>query len=127
MKKDNKKTELTEKQLKEIDASNRTLGRVASEVAFVLMGKNSPSFERHKYSGFRVKVLNISKIKITNKKLEEIVHKTYSGYPGGLKIKKGTNVVEKKGHQELLKHAVYQMLPSNKLRREMMKNLIIEN
>jgi large subunit ribosomal protein L13 len=109
-----------------IDAQGRTLGRVATEVAISLMGKTKASFERNVYSGIPVKVINTSKIKITIKKLAEINHKRYSGIPGGLRITKGTETREKKGMKELVRLATYQMLPGNKLRREMMKNLIIE-
>ena len=112
---------------KTIDASGRTLGRVASEVAVSLMGKNSASYERHIYSGSPVKVINASKLKITTKKLEVIYHTRYSGYRGGLRVLKGTETMEKKGLKELIKLAVYHMLPGNKLRREMMKNLKIED
>src|SRR3989344_8145491 len=110
-----------------INAEERTLGRVASEIASSLMGKTDASYERHIYSGFKVKVVNVSKLKITAKKLEEIYHTRYSGYRGGLRILKGTETVEKKGLRELIKLAVYRMLPGNKLRREMMKNLKIED
>jgi large subunit ribosomal protein L13 len=110
-----------------IDASGRTLGRVASEVAMSLMGKTKATFERHLYSGFKVKVINASKLKITAKKLEEIYHTRYSGHRGGLRILKGTETAEKKGLKELIKLAVYHMLPGNKLRREMLKNLKIED
>ncbi|HCY17594.1 MAG: 50S ribosomal protein L13 [Candidatus Nomurabacteria bacterium GW2011_GWF2_35_12] len=122
MKKQDKKTEE-----KIINAEGKTLGRVASEIAFLLMGKTRASFERHIYSGLKVKVINASKIKITVKKLEEIYHTRYSGYRGGLRILKGTETVEKKGLKELIKLAVYHMLPGNKLRKEMMKNLKIED
>ncbi len=115
------------KDKKIIDASGKTLGRVSTEIAMSLMGKTSASFERNVYSGFPVEVLNASKIKITPKKLDEVVHKRYSGYRGGLRILKGTETVEKKGFKELIRLAVYQMLPDNKIRREMMKNLKIEN
>ena len=110
-----------------IDANGRTLGRVASEVATILMGKNKPTFERNKYSGASVKVINVSKLSITTKKLEEIYHTRYSGIPGGLRILKGSHTVKTKGLKELMRLATYQMLPSNKLRRVMMKNLKIEN
>jgi len=120
MKKDNKKEE------KIINAEGRTLGRVSTEIASSLIGKTSVSYERHLYSGFPVKVINASKIKITTKKLEEIYHTRYSGYRGGLRILKGTETKEKKGMSELVKLAVYHMLPGNKLRREMMKNLVVE-
>ena len=120
MKKENKKIE------KVINAEGRTLGRVASEVAMHLMGKTSPKFVRNAYSGFPVKVLNAGKIKITAKKLDELVHKRYSGIPGGLRIVKGTETAKKKGFKELIRLATYQMLPDNKIRREMMKQLKIE-
>src|SRR3990167_9458974 len=112
---------------KTIDASGRTLGRVASEVAMSLMGKTKASFERNTYSGFPVKVMNASKLRITAKKLESIYHTRYSGIPGGLRVLSGTETSEKKGLKELINLATYQMLPSNKLRRTMMKNLKIEN
>jgi large subunit ribosomal protein L13 len=110
-----------------IDAEGRTLGRVASQVAMSLMGKTSPSFERNKYSGFPVKVVNASKLRITAKKLEEIFHTRYSGIPGGLRVLKGTETASKRGLKELIKLATYQMLPDNKIRRTMMKNLKIED
>jgi large subunit ribosomal protein L13 len=110
-----------------IDANGRTLGRVASEVAVSLMGKTQATFERHLFTGFKVKVINASKIKITAKKLEEIYHTRYSGHRGGLRVLKGTETAEKKGMKELVKLAVFHMLPGNKLRREMVKNLKVED
>jgi len=115
------------KDIKIIDAQGKSLGRLASEVAFSLMGKTSAKFQRHVYSGFPVKVINVSKLRITVKKLAEIYHARYSGSRGGLRISKGTETAEKKGLKELVRLAVYQMLPGNKLRREMMKNLKIED
>lgn len=112
---------------KTIDATGRTLGRVASEVAVSLMGKTKASYERNAYSGMPVKVVNASKLRITTKKLEEIFHTRYSGIPGGLRILKGTETAEKMGLKELIKLATYRMLPNNKLRRTMMKNLKIED
>ncbi|MBI5139605.1 50S ribosomal protein L13 [Candidatus Nomurabacteria bacterium] len=112
---------------KTIDASGRTLGRVASEVAYFLMGKNKASFERNVYTGNKVEVVNSSKLSITPKKLESLYHTRYSGIPGGLRILKGDETASKKGLKELIRLAVYKMLPSNKLRREMMKSLKIEN
>lgn len=122
-----KKTEAKEINIKTIDATGRTLGRVASEVAMSLMGKTKPTFERNKYSGFPVNVVNASKLRITAKKLDEIFHTRYSGMRGGLRILKGTETMEKKGLKELIKLATFQMLPDNKLRRTMMKNLTIED
>ncbi len=111
---------------KTIDASGRTLGRVASEVAKYLMGKDKPSYERHKYSGSPVKVTNAGKIRITERKLDEIYHTRYSGIPGGLRVMKASYTKATKGMRELVRLATYSMLPDNKIRREMMKHLKIE-
>ncbi|OGI85958.1 50S ribosomal protein L13 [Candidatus Nomurabacteria bacterium RIFCSPLOWO2_01_FULL_39_17] len=113
--------------IKTIDASGRTLGRVASETAGFLMGKNKPSFKRNVYSGSKVLVINASKLSITPRKLEQIYHTRYSGIPGGLHIISGTETRDKMGLKELIKLAAYRMLPGNKLRREMMKNLRVED
>ncbi len=121
-----KKTD-TITEIKTIDASGRTLGRVASEVTTTLMGKNKPTFERNKYCGFPVKVVNASKLRITTAKLEEIFHTRYSGIPGGLRIIKGTETAEKRGLKELIRLATFQMLPDNKIRKEMMNHLTIED
>ncbi|MSU44838.1 50S ribosomal protein L13 [Candidatus Nomurabacteria bacterium] len=115
------------KEIKTIDASGRTLGRVASEVAMSLMGKTKATFERNKYSGLPVKVINAAKLRITVKKLENIYHTRYSGIPGGLRIISGTETAEKKGFKELISLAIYKMLPDNKLRRKMMKNLTVQD
>ena len=109
-----------------IDATGRTLGRIASEIAMSLMGKTKATFERNKYCGFPVKVINTDKLRITTKKLAGIYHTRYSGIPGGLRILKGTETAEKNGLGELIRLATFQMLPKNKLRRVMMKNLKIE-
>ena len=118
---------MNKKDIKTINAESRTLGRVASEAAMSLMGKTKATFERNKYSGFPVKIINASKLRITAKKLDEIFHTRYSGMRGGLRILKGTETMEKKGLKELIKLAIYQMLPDNKLRRVMMKHLTIED
>ena len=123
------KTEKTNTNIKEktIDASGRTLGRVASETAISLLGKNRVTFERNVYSGAPVRVVNASKLRITPAKLAEIYHTRYSGIPGGLRILSGTETRDTKGLKELIRLATYQMLPGNKLRREMMKHLKIED
>lgn len=127
MKTDKKTTKKANaKEVKVIDATGKTLGRLCTEIAVSLMGKTSATFERNIYSGFPVKVTNASKIKITPKKLEDIFHTRYSGHPGGLRILKASHTVDTKGFKELVKLSVYHMLPGNKLRREMMKNLTIE-
>ena len=109
-----------------IDAEGRALGRVASEVAALLNAKNSVSFVKNRVADVTVKVINASKIKVTGNKMKTSVHKSYSGFPGGLTEMPLEYVAEKKGYKELLKHAVSGMLPKNKLQDIRMKNLTIE-
>ena len=106
----------------EIDATNQSLGRLASKVALILRGKNSPKFQAHILSGEKVIVLNTRKIKFTGRKLEQKKYYHYSGYPGGLSEKKVKDVFEKNPN-EVLRRAVFGMLPKNRLRKEMIKNL----
>lgn len=108
-----------------IDAQNKKLGRVASEAASVLMGKNRVDFAKNSIPNVRVKISNAGKLSVTNKKTEEKIYTTYSGYPGGLKQKSMKHTVKEKGMKEALRTAVKGMLPKNKLRDRMMKNLII--
>ena len=108
-----------------IDASGRTIGRVASEVALALMGKDEATFERHKITGGTVTIVNAGKIKIDPRKLDTVKYAQYSGYPGGLRYETLAQVLEKKGIEEVLRRAVYGMLPGNKLRSEIMKKLTV--
>lgn len=109
-----------------IDATNRALGRVASEVAALLNAKNSVEFVKNRVADVSIKVINASKVKVTGNKMKESVHKSFSGYPSGLKEMPLSYVVEKKGYAELIKHAVEGMLPKNKLQSLRMKNLVVE-
>ena len=108
-----------------IDAKDKKLGRVATEAAAILMGKNSVHFVRNAVPAIIVKINNVSKMMITEKKRMTKEYKRYSGYPGGLKIETMEKVVNKKGYSEIMRRAVYKMLPSNKLRAKMMKHLIV--
>ncbi len=108
-----------------IDATNQSLGRIATQVAALLNGKNTVTFVKNKVAEVHVTVVNASKLKVTGKKMKDSVHKRYSGYPGGLTQESLTNVVAKKGHSELIKHAVEGMLPKNKLQKIRMKLLTI--
>jgi large subunit ribosomal protein L13 len=108
-----------------IDAQGISLGRVATKAAVLLMGKNTPAFEKNTVAAVKVKIVNASKIKHTAKKLKETLHERYSGHPGGLKFRSNEQIIEQKGYTELFKLAVYGMLPPNKLRPIMMKNLTI--
>ena len=109
-----------------IDATDRSLGRIATEVAALLNAKNSINFVKNRVADVSVKVVNASKLKVTGSKMKESVHKSFSGYPSGLKEMPLSYVVEKKGYSELLTHAVRGMLPKNKLQDIRMKNLVIE-
>jgi large subunit ribosomal protein L13 len=108
-----------------IDAQGKKLGRIASEAATILMGKNRVDFVRNAIPNIKLKITNSSKIETTNKKMEQKVYKNYSGYPGGLRERSMKKVVQDGGMKEALKIAIRGMLPKNRLRDRMMKNLII--
>ena len=110
-----------------IDATGKSLGRVATEAAVVLRGKDEATFEKNKTGDVIVKIVNASKMsQRSHDKKGEKTYKHYSGYPGGMKITKASDLVAKKGNAEMFRKAVHGMLPTNKLRPIMMKNLIIE-
>jgi large subunit ribosomal protein L13 len=108
-----------------IDATGKAVGRVATEAAVILMGKNSPDFAKNKVLNHKVTIENASKAKISPKKMREVEYAKYSGYPGGLRFETMEKVIEKKGYEEVFKRAVYGMLPGNKLRSPRMKNLTV--
>ena len=108
-----------------IDAQNKKLGRLASEAAILLMGKNRADFARNTVADAKVKIVNAGKIFVTNKKMDSKIYKNYSGYPGGLKETSMKKVVAVKGMKEALRIAIKGMLPTNKLRPRIMKNLTI--
>lgn len=108
-----------------IDASGRSLGRVASEASRLLMGKTSASYRANKKPEVKVSIINASKTKTSEKQLTTVLHEKYSGHPGGLRFKTNGDIIKDKGWKGLYELAVYGMLPSNKLRPLMMKNLTI--
>jgi large subunit ribosomal protein L13 len=108
-----------------LDAQNRRLGRIATEAAVLLMGKNRTDFARNRIPAVKVNIVHAGMIERTNKQMEQKTYKRYSGYPGGLKELSMKAVVSKKGMREALRHAIYGMLPKNKLRARMMLNLKI--
>lgn len=105
-----------------IDAEGKILGRLASEISLILRGKNKPDFAPNVDSGDIVEVSNVDKIKVTGKKLVQKSYFNFSGYPGGIK---GTSLRDKisQNPKFVLRHAVYLMLPKNKLRNEIIKKL----
>ncbi len=105
-----------------IDAKDKVLGRVASDVAELLMGKGKTDFSRHMDSGDFVVVINAEKIVVTGNKAKQKLYITHSGYPGGYKEKKYAKVLE--DHPErILEHAIKGMLPDNKLQAPRMARL----
>ena len=108
-----------------LDAENKKIGRVATEAAVYLMGKNLPTFKRNAIPEVKVEIKNASKASIHENKRATKTYSRYSGYPGGLKQPTMTEVIGKKGYSELFREAVRGMLPKNKLRSKMIKNLII--
>lgn len=109
----------------EIDAQNRTLGRVASEAAHYLLGKHLVDFDKHSKKETKVKIVNASKTKITPKKMKEKEYAKYSGYPGGLKFESLEKIMREKGIANVYERAIKRMLPANKLRDDMLKNLTV--
>jgi len=106
------------------DVDSKVLGRVATEIANVLRGKNKPTFTPSVDTGDFVIVVNCEKIALTGKKLADKIYYSHSSYPGGLKEITAAKLIEKKP-EELLKKAVKGMLPKNKLARHMLKKLKI--
>jgi large subunit ribosomal protein L13 len=110
-----------------IDAKGKSLGIVASATAKALMGKNTPDYVPNKISDVLVVIINASLTKMTERRMNETLHETYSGQPGGFKTKTNAKILEVKGWKGLYELAVYGMLPSNKLRPLMMKRLTIKD
>lgn len=108
-----------------IDATNKILGRLATEIAQVLQGKHKPDFSPEKTGEEIVEVENVDKIKITGRKIEQKIYYHHSGYPGGIKETKMKELFEK-NPGEVLKITVYGMLPKNKLRQKRIKRLIFK-
>ena len=108
-----------------IDASKRTLGRVASEAAMALMGKKSVHFKNNEVLPVKVDIVNAGKLSLSEKRRAMTTYRRYTGYPGGLREATMQEVINKKGIEEVIKKAVEGMIPRNKLRKERMKRLTI--
>lgn len=107
-----------------VDASDQVLGRLASKLATILMGKHKPTYTPHVLSGDNVIVLNADKVRVTGNKARDIEYDTYSRYAGGRHIFSFKRMHEE--HPErLLQLAVKRMLPKNKLGRDMLLKLKI--
>lgn len=107
-----------------IDATDRPLGRLASEVANALRGKHHPEYSPHLSLGDHVVVINADKVSISGNKREDKLYYRFSGYPGGLKIRSMKDVISQ-DPTRVVHIAVRRMLPSTRLGRKMMKKLKI--
>ena len=105
-----------------IDAQGKVLGRLATEIAVLLRGKQKVNFRPNQDMGDFVIVKNVEKIKVTGKKMEKKKYYHHSGYLGGLKETPLKKLFER-SPAEVLRRAVYGMLPTNKLRAEQIKRL----
>lgn len=108
----------------EIDAEGKVLGRLATQIATLLRGKHKATFQPHIDAGDVVVVRHVAGIKFTGQKIDQKVYHRHTGYPGGLRTKKLSTLFGE-NPAEVLRRAVYQMLPDNKLRKEMIKRLRI--
>lgn len=108
-----------------IDALNKAVGRVASEAAMKLMGKNKASYMPNVAPDVNVLIINASKANISAKKRKVEGYFRHSQYQGGGKTETIDSLVAKFGYGEVFRKAVYGMLPKNKLREVMIKNLSV--
>ena len=110
------------REIHKIDATDKPLGRLAVEIAVILRGKHKPSFLPYLDKGDYVEIFNTDKMKITGKKMEQKKYFHHSGYLGGIK-QKSLKELFMRDSREVLKKAVFGMLPKNKLRAKMIKRL----
>jgi len=102
-----------------VDAKDKTLGRLATQVASIIRGKNKPTFTPYADTGDFVVIVNADKIHVTGNKLNNKIYYRHSGYPGGIKQKTLKQMLETKP-EEVLRLAIWGMLPHNKLGRKLM-------
>ncbi len=107
-----------------VDAKDKILGRLASEIAIILRGKNKPEFTPHMDMGDNVIIINAEKVKLSGKKAEEKDYFFHSQYPGGEKFVNINKMMEKRP-DFVIQHAVKGMLPKNRLGRQILNNLKI--
>jgi len=105
-----------------VDANGAVLGRLATRVARILIGKDKPTFTPHLDCGDHVVVINAEKIRLTGNKIDQKVYHRHSGYPGGLK-ETPVRVLLQRRPEEVVREAVLGMLPKNKLRAHRAKKL----
>jgi large subunit ribosomal protein L13 len=107
-----------------IDASGKRLGTLATETAKVLLGKDQADYARHLVADVTVEIKNASKMDVPEKKKTEI-YQTYSGHPGGQKNEPLARLAARRGFAEVVRRTVAGMLPNNKLKKRLLKQLVI--
>ena len=107
-----------------IDATDKTVGRLASQVAAILRGKHKPTFTPHMDCGDNVIIINAEKIKFTGNKLTDKIYYRHTNHPGGLKQETAKEILNK-APERILEKAIKGMLPKNKLGRKMYRNLYV--
>ena len=107
-----------------VDAGNKILGRVASDIAVLLTGKEKVSYTPHINVGDKVVVINAEKVAVTGNKQKNKVYHRVTGYPGGVRSETLEKLLSRKP-AEVIRKAVYGMLPKNKLRKDRMGNLYV--
>lgn len=112
-----------EKQWVVIDATNLVVGRLASQIALRLRGKNKPYFTPHVDCGDNVIVINADKVVFTGRKIEQQMYYKHTGYPGGIKERTAKQILEGRFPERVLEAAVKRMMPRGPLGRQQMKNL----
>ena len=108
-----------------ISAKGKKLGRLASEAAVLLMGKNSSGFTKNTMPSAKVTIIDSTAVDISSEKRKTKMFVSYSGYPGGIKRRLLQEVIDRRGIASVLRKAVYGMLPKNKLQSRLIKNLVI--
>ncbi|MGB3632997.1 MAG: 50S ribosomal protein L13 [Rubrobacteraceae bacterium] len=107
-----------------IDAEDKTLGRLASEIARILRGKNKPQYTPHIDTGDFVVVVNADRVKVSGRKAEQKLYRRHTGYPGGLRETSYEQMMDRKP-TEILRKAVWGMIPKTRLGRQQFKKLKI--
>jgi large subunit ribosomal protein L13 len=105
-----------------VNAEGKVLGRLASEVAKILKGKQKPTYTPHLDTGDFIIVVNAEKVGLTGKKMKDKVYYRHTGYPGGIKATSAEKLLAKKP-AEMIRMAVKGMLPKNSLGRQMLRKL----
>lgn len=108
-----------------VDATNHTVGRLASQIATILQGKNRPYYTPNLNCGDMVVVINAEKVRFTGKKMNKKTYLRHTGHPGGQRSETPRDLVRKGKEEDILYRAIHRMLPKTKLRKPFMENLFL--